>query len=48
MGFDRARPDLVPQDTIVYTASFPSGQSMMAAVTCLTLAAILSRGHEEN
>ena len=44
MGFDRARPDLVPHDTVVYTASFPSGHSMMAAVTYLTLAAILSRG----
>ncbi len=41
--FDRTRPDLVPHDSLVYTASFPSGHSMMAAITYLTLAALLAR-----
>jgi undecaprenyl-diphosphatase len=44
-GFDRPRPDLVPHATEVYTSSFPSAHSMLAAVVYLTLGSMLVRLH---
>jgi undecaprenyl-diphosphatase len=41
--FDRARPELVPHGSHVFTKSFPSGHSMLSAATYLTLGAVLAR-----
>ena len=41
-AFSRPRPDLVPHLSHVYTSSFPSGHSMVAAVVYLTLGALLA------
>ena len=43
LSIDRQRPNLVPHGSVVYTASFPSGHSMLAASTYLTMAALLVR-----
>lgn len=43
VGFDRPRPDLVPDGSVVYTKSFPSGHSMMSALVYLTLGVLLAR-----
>lgn len=43
LGFDRPRPDLVAHLVDVHTLSFPSGHAMGAAVTYLTLGAIIVR-----
>lgn len=43
LGIDRPRPDLVAPLAEVYTMSFPSGHAMLAAVTYLTLGALVAR-----
>lgn len=40
---DRDRPQLIPWGSMVYTQSFPSGHSMLSAVTYLTLGSLLAR-----
>jgi undecaprenyl-diphosphatase len=45
-SFDRPRPDIVPHEVYAVSYSFPSGHSMLSAVTYLTLGAILARSHE--
>jgi undecaprenyl-diphosphatase len=44
--FQRPRPELVPYSAYASGASFPSGHSMMSAVTYLTLGALLARSQE--
>lgn len=44
--FRRPRPDIVPHLAYVSNTSFPSGHSMLSAVTYLTLGALLARSHE--
>ena len=44
--FDRPRPDIVPHAVYVSSSSFPSGHSMMSAITYLVLGALLARSQE--
>jgi undecaprenyl-diphosphatase len=44
--FHRPRPDLVPYAAVASGSSFPSGHSMMSAVTFLSLGALLARSQE--
>jgi undecaprenyl-diphosphatase len=44
--FNRPRPDIVPYSVYVVTTSFPSGHSMLSAVTYLTLGALLARSQQ--
>ncbi len=45
-SFHRERPEIVPHGDYVSTDGFPSGHSMMSAVTYLTLGALLARSRE--
>jgi undecaprenyl-diphosphatase len=47
LAFDRARPDLVPHATEVFTSSFPSAHAMMSALTWLTPGLLLARVHRD-
>lgn len=42
LGFDRARPNVVPHLVEVHSLSFPSGHAMLSAMTYLTLGALLA------
>lgn len=44
-AFHRPRPTIVPHEAYVATASFPSGHSMLSALTYLTLGALLARSY---
>ncbi len=44
-GFGRPRPDLVPHGSYIFTNSFPSGHSMMAAIVYLSIGILLARAH---
>ena len=46
-AFDRPRPDLVQHGQVVYTASFPSGHSMLSAIAFLTLGALVAGAQQD-
>ncbi len=46
-GFDRVRPGIVPHLTAETSTSFPSGHSMLSAVTYLTLGTLLARHYRD-
>jgi undecaprenyl-diphosphatase len=47
IGFSRSRPELVAHAARVFSASFPSGHSMLSAVAFLTIGALLTRVHAD-
>ena len=47
LGFDRARPEVVPHLVAVHSLSFPSGHAMLSAITYLTLGTLLARAQPE-
>ena len=44
--YHRPRPDIVPHAMYAGSGSFPSGHSMLSAITYLTLGALLARSHQ--
>jgi len=44
--FDRPRPEIVPHAAYASSSSFPSGHSMMSALTYMTLGAMLATYHK--
>ena len=47
-GFQRPRPEIVPHLTHESSTSFPSGHSMLSAVTYLTLGTLLARHYRDH
>jgi len=47
-SYHRVRPDLVPHGSYVMTTSFPSGHSMLSALTYFTIGALLARSYTRN